>query len=140
MTSLLNVSDSKRSKHALPYAIGFATKVWMPNWATSTASEASRTRSKIFKKTPVTNHEKINAAMIAKLLIVSCLVATTVMIHAVDLGMTVSHVLRSTVRPDTRFWAITRLVIRIACLLIVIQLFEIDVWALFFWLHNCLTD
>src|SRR5438034_5067234 len=100
MTSLANVSDSKRSKHALPYVTDFATKVWMPNWATSTASEASRTRSKIFKKTPVTNHEKINAAMISKLLIASCLVATTVMIHAVGLGMTLSHVLRSTVRPD----------------------------------------
>ncbi len=78
--------------------------------------------------------------MIAKLLIASCLVATTVMIHAVGLGMTLSHVLRSTVRPDTRVWSITWLLIRIACLLIVIHMFEIAVWALFFWWQNCLPD
>src|SRR5207247_4338801 len=100
----------------------------------------TRTQSTIIKKTPVTNHEKINAAMIAKLLIASCLVATTVMIHAVGLGMTLSHVLRSAVRPDTRFWPITWLLIRIACLLIIIHLFEIAVWALFFWWQNCLPD
>src|SRR5438552_686386 len=117
MTGLPNGSDSKPSRHVHQYATGFATKVWMPNWAASTASEASQTRSKIFKKTPVTNHEKINAAMIAKLLIASCLVASTVMIHAVGLGMTLSHVLRSTVRPDTRVWSITWLLIRIAALL-----------------------
>src|SRR5438045_9414852 len=62
------------------------------------------------------------------------------MIHAVGLGMTLSHVLRSTVRPDTRFWPITWLLIRIAWLLIVIHLFEIAVWALFFWWQKCLPD
>src|SRR5438045_7783108 len=62
------------------------------------------------------------------------------MIHAVGLGMTLSHVLRSTVRPDTRVWSITWLLIRIACLLIVIHMFEIAVWALFFWWRNCLPD
>src|SRR5216110_2184087 len=140
MTSLPNVSDSKPSKHVHQYATGFATKVWKPNWAASTASETSRTRSKIFKKTPVTNHEKINTPVIAKFLIASCLVATTVMIHAVGLGMTLSHVLRSTVRPDTRVWSITWLLIRIACLLIVIHMFEIAVWAWIFWWQNCLPD
>ena len=78
--------------------------------------------------------------MIAKLLIASCLVATTVMIHAIGLGMTLSYVLRSTVRPDTRVWPITWLLIRIAWLLIVIHLFEIAVWALFFWWQKCLPD
>jgi hypothetical protein len=78
--------------------------------------------------------------MIAKLLMASALVATTVMIHAVGLGMTLSHVLRSPVRPDTRVWPITWLLIRIACLLIVIHLFEIAVWALFFWWEGCLPD
>ena len=96
--------------------------------------------SKIFKETPVTNHEKINAAMIAKLLIASCLVAITVMIHAIGLGMTLSYVLRSTVRSDTRVWPITWLLIRIAWLLIVIHMFEIAVWALFFWWQKCLPD
>ena len=78
--------------------------------------------------------------MIAKLLIASCLVATTVMIHAIGLGMTLSYVLRSTVRSDTRVWPITWLLIRIAWLLIVIHLFEIAVWALFFWWQKCLPD
>jgi ion channel len=78
--------------------------------------------------------------MIAKLLIASCLVAGTVIIHAAGLGMVLSHALRSTVRPDTRFWTITWLLIRIAWLLIVIHMFEIAVWALFFWWHNCLPD
>ena len=78
--------------------------------------------------------------MIAKLLIASALVATTVTIHAAGLGMVLSHVLRSTVRPDTRFWPITWLLIRIAWLLIVFHLFEIAVWALFFWWQNCLPD
>src|SRR5207248_1999612 len=79
------------------------------------------------------NNENITTAMIARFLIASCLVATTVMIHAIGLGMTLSHVSHSTVRPDTRVWPITWLLIRIACLLIVIHMFEIAVWALFFW-------
>jgi hypothetical protein len=78
--------------------------------------------------------------MIARLLIASALVATTVMIHAVGLGMTLSHVLRSRVPPDTRVWPISWLLIRITCLLIVIHLFEVVVWALFFWWQKCLPD
>jgi hypothetical protein len=78
--------------------------------------------------------------MIGKLLIASCLVAITVTIHAAGLGTVLSHVLHSTERPDTRFWPITWLLIRIAWLLIVIHLFEIAVWALFFWWQKCLPD
>src|SRR5438046_10486109 len=78
--------------------------------------------------------------MIAKLLIASLLVATTVIIHAAGLGMALSHALHSTVRPDTRFWPITWLLIRIAWLLIVIHFVEIAVWALFFWSYKCLPD
>jgi hypothetical protein len=78
--------------------------------------------------------------MIAKLLMASGLVATTVMIHATGLGMALSHALHSTVRPDTRFWPITWLLIRIAWFLIGIHLFEIAVWALFFWWQNCLPN
>jgi len=51
-----------------------------------------------------------------------------------------SHVFHSTVRPDTRFWSITWLLIRIAWLLIVIHLIEIVVWGLFFWWQECLPD
>ena len=78
--------------------------------------------------------------MIAKLLMASCLVATTVMIHAAGLGIVLSHVFHSTMRPDTRFWAITWLLVRIGWFLIVIHLLEIAIWALFFRWQNCLPD
>ena len=78
--------------------------------------------------------------MLANLSIAAALVAITVIIHAAGLGLVLSHVLQSTVRPDTRFWPITWLLIRIAWLLIVIHVFEIAVWALFFWWENCLPD
>ena len=100
----------------------------------------SRTQWKRSKKPALDNDENINDAMITKLLIASALVATTVIIHAGGLGMVLSHVLHSRVRLDTRFWSITWLLIRIAWLLIVIHMFEIAVWALFFWWQKCLPD
>lgn len=78
--------------------------------------------------------------MIAKLLMASFLVATTVIIHAAGLGVVLSHALHSTERPDTRFWSITLLLIRIAWFLILIHLLEIGIWALFFWWQACLPD
>jgi hypothetical protein len=99
-----------------------------------------RTQWKRSKKPGLDNDENINDAMIAKLLIASCLVATTVMIHAAGLGMVLSRVVHPGVRPDARFWSITWLLIRIAWLLIVLHLFEIAVWALFFWWQKCLPD
>ncbi len=78
--------------------------------------------------------------MIGKLLIAACLVATTVTIHAAGLGIVLSHVLHSTVRPETRFWSITWLLIRIAWWLILIHMFEIAIWALFFHWQKCLPS
>jgi Ion channel len=78
--------------------------------------------------------------MIAKLLMASALVATTVIIHAGGLGMALSHALRSAERPDTRFWPITWHLVRIAWFLIVIHLLEIAVWALFYRWQNCLPN
>jgi hypothetical protein len=78
--------------------------------------------------------------MIGKVLFASGLVALTVTIHAAGLGIVLSHVLRSAARPDTRFWPITWLLIRIAWLLIVIHLVEIAIWALFFWWQKCVPD
>ena len=78
--------------------------------------------------------------MLANLSIAAALVAITVIIHATGLGLVLSHVLHSPERPDTRFWPITWLLIRIAWLLIVIHVFEIAVWALFFWWEKCLPD
>ncbi|HSS15397.1 MAG TPA: ion channel [Candidatus Dormibacteraeota bacterium] len=99
----------------------------------------SRTQWKRSKE-PLDNDENISNAMIERLLIASALVATTVIIHAGGLGMVLSHVLHSRVRLDTRFWPITWLLIRIAWLLIVIHMFEIAVWALFFWWEKCLPN
>ena len=78
--------------------------------------------------------------MIVKFLMAACLVAVTVIIHASGLGMALSNVSHSNAQPDTRFWPITWLLIRVAWLLIVIHLIEIAVWALFFWWQNCLPD
>jgi hypothetical protein len=78
--------------------------------------------------------------MLAKFLIASCLVATTVIIHSAGLAIVLSHVLHYTVRPDTRFWPITWLFIRVAWWLIIFHLFEIVVWGLFFWWNKCLPD
>jgi len=78
--------------------------------------------------------------MIAKLLILFCLVAITVTIHAAGLGWALSQALHSTERPQKQFWPITWLLIRIAWLLIVIHMLEIAVWAFFFWWEKCLPN
>ena len=78
--------------------------------------------------------------MISKLLFASALIAITVTIHAAGLGMVLSHVSRSRVRLERRFWQITWLLIRIAWLLIVFHVFEIVIWGLFFWWQKCLPD
>jgi len=77
--------------------------------------------------------------MITKVLIASCLVATTVAIHAAGLAVALSA-WRSRAPLDARFWPITWLLIRIAWWLIVIHLFEIAVWAFFLWWQKCLPD
>jgi Ion channel len=100
----------------------------------------SRTRSEIFRKTEISKDDNIDATMIGNLLMLSCLVAITVTIHAAGLGWALSHALHSTQRPERRFWPITWLLIRIAWLLIVIHMFEIAVWALFFWWQKCLPN
>ena len=78
--------------------------------------------------------------MIGQFAIASCLVATTVMIHAAGLGIVLSHVLHYRMQSDTRFLPVTWLLIRIAWWLILIHIVEIAVWALFFWWEGCLPD
>jgi hypothetical protein len=41
---------------------------------------------------------------------------------------------------DARFWSVTRLLIRVAWLLLLLHLVEIALWALFFWWKKCLPD
>jgi Ion channel len=78
--------------------------------------------------------------MIAKLLIGFALVAVTVAIHAAGLAVVLREVSGSRVQVETRFWPITWMLIRIAWWLIIIHMFEIAVWALFFWWQNCLPN
>jgi len=78
--------------------------------------------------------------MITKLLIALFLVAITVIIHAAGLGLALSHALHSSERPQTRFWPITWLFVRVAWLLLLFHLVEIAVWALFFWWEKCLPN
>ena len=99
----------------------------------------SQTLWTIFRKAAI-NDENPNTSMIAQFVIASCLVAITVMIHAAGLSLVLSHVLHHRVHPDTRFWPITWLLIRIGWWLILIHTAEIAVWALFFWWEKCLPD
>ena len=78
--------------------------------------------------------------MFSRIFIAACLVGATVTIHATGLALVLERVWRSPARPDTRFWTITWLLVRIAWFLIVIHLLEIAVWALFFRWEKCLPD
>src|SRR5262249_47378037 len=133
-------SNFKPSKHVHQFATGSVTKVWTPNLVASTGSQVSRTQWKRSKKPAQTNNEKPKVVVIVKFLFASGLVATTVAIHGAGLGWVLSHVLHSRVHPDTRFWPITWLFIRIAWWLLLIHMLEIAVWALFFWWQGCLPN
>ena len=77
--------------------------------------------------------------MISKLLIAWCLLALTVTIHATGLSAMLRRMVSSAM-PDTRFWPVTWLLVRIAWWLILLHLAEIAVWALFYWWQKCLPD
>src|SRR5580765_5517283 len=77
--------------------------------------------------------------MISKLLIAWCLLALTVTIHAAGLSAVLRRML-SSVLPDTEFWPVTWLLIRVAGWLVLLHLAEIAVWALFYWWQQCLPD
>jgi ion channel len=78
--------------------------------------------------------------MIANLFLAFCLVAMTVIIHAGGVALVLERIGRSPKQPETRFWPITWLLIRLAWWLIVVHLLEIAVWGLFFWWQKCLPD
>src|SRR5580765_8300011 len=78
--------------------------------------------------------------MISKLLVAWCLLALTVMIHAVGLSSIFRRKLALPVQPDARFWPMTLLLIRVAWWLVLLHLAEIAVWALFYWWERCLPD
>lgn len=74
--------------------------------------------------------------MLYIILVAGALVAITVAVHAVGLGIVLSW------HPPTptRFWPITGLLTRLAWWLILIHLAEISVWGLFYFWQECLPD
>lgn len=78
--------------------------------------------------------------MLPKLLAAGCLLAFTVTIHAAGLVAVLRYALGWPARPDTRFWPMTWLLVRVAWWLILVHLAEIAVWAMFYWWQECLPD
>ena len=78
--------------------------------------------------------------MLHTILIAGALVAITVAIHAVGLGIVLSRWARLHPLCPTRFWPITWLLIRLAWFLILIHLVEISVWGIFYLWQECLPD
>jgi len=76
--------------------------------------------------------------MISKLLTAWCLLALTVTIHAAGMSALLPRTVSAL--PDTRFWSVTRLLIKVAWWLVLLHLAEIAVWALFYWWQKCLPD
>jgi ion channel len=76
--------------------------------------------------------------MIFKLLTVWCLLALTVTIHAAGLSALLPRL--SSALLDTRYWPVTRRLVRVAWWLVLLHLAEIAVWALFYWWQRCLPD
>ena len=73
-------------------------------------------------------------------LIAGALVAMTVAIHAVGVGIVLSRWAKLHLLAPTRFWPITWLLIRLAWWLILIHLLEISVWGLYYLWQECLPD
>jgi len=78
--------------------------------------------------------------MLHTILIAGALVAITVAIHAVGLGIVLSRWAKLHPLAPTSFWPITWLLIRLAWWLILIHLVEISVWGLFYFWRECLPD
>jgi len=73
-------------------------------------------------------------------LIAGTLVAMTVAIHAVGVGIVLSRWAKLHLLAPTRSWPITWLLIRLAWWLILIHLLEISVWGLYYLWQECLPD
>ena len=78
--------------------------------------------------------------MLSTLLVAWCLLALTVMIHAVGLAVVLRRTLKAPGQPDTRFWPVTWLLVHVAGWLIFVHLTEVGVWALFYWWQKCMPD
>jgi hypothetical protein len=78
--------------------------------------------------------------MLPVILSACLLVAVTVAMHAAGLALLLSSAKRRRASAPTRFWPITRTLIRLVCWLITVHLVEISVWALFYLWRGCLSD
>jgi hypothetical protein len=78
--------------------------------------------------------------MIHRILLGTCLIAITTVMHAGGSTAIYQFALRSGVRPSSKFWPVTWLVVRVAWMLIVLHLLEIAVWALFYHYQGCMPD
>jgi hypothetical protein len=78
--------------------------------------------------------------MLFVLFIAAVLVALTVAVHAVGMGLILSALLKSHATTPKQAWPITWLLVRLAWGLILIHLAEIAIWALFYRWEQCLPD
>ena len=78
--------------------------------------------------------------MLSILLSACVLVAGTVAVHAAGLAVLLRSLRKWRDLPPSRFWPITRLLIRMTWCLILFHLVEIAVWGLFYRWRGCLPD
>jgi Ion channel len=78
--------------------------------------------------------------MISTLLVAWALVVITVSTHAAGLTVLIKVLLKPMADPPSRFWAITRLLVKVTWYLILIHLADVMVWGLFYWWQDCLPD
>jgi Ion channel len=83
---------------------------------------------------------RIRSKMLAVMFIAAVLVAISVAIHAVGLGVVLSHMFKSHAAPPTQAWRITLLLVRVAWMLILVHTIEICVWALFYVWEGCMPN
>ena len=83
---------------------------------------------------------KATSLMFTLLLIAALLVVATVTIHAVGFDALMRMLVRSRALNAVGFLPVTRLVIGLACWLVLIHLTEIGFWGLFYFWRGCLPD
>jgi Ion channel len=78
--------------------------------------------------------------MLPELSIACCLLAVTVMIHAVGLTAVMRQISYSSILRNIQFWQVALLLVCVAWVLLVLHLVEIGLWALVYWWQRCLPD
>ena len=82
----------------------------------------------------------LRATMALKLFAALGLPALTVTIHAAGLTWILGLVVSSKARPDTHYWPVMWLLVRVTWALLLLHAVEIAVWAVFYWWQQCLPD